>query len=111
MASLLAFTPPMRPAYVFSVIFLSISFMGTASAETEAPATLREAQAAAFVKVISNHFATWDTDKDGLLQVTEVNGAICNSAITGDEAAAVAALKRAIRSKTFTMPPLSLRNL
>jgi hypothetical protein len=94
------------------VFFVTCVMLGaTALAETEAAKALREKEATAFVSVVSGHFADWDTDKDGLLQAIEVNSAVCNSAIAGDEAAAVAALKRATRSKTFTMPPLSLKNL
>lgn len=87
-----------------------ISLLGAAVADTPPAPTKQEMQATAFVATLSSHFAAWDANKDGLLQTTELAATISNASVVGDEAAAVAAVKRASRTKGFTTP-LTLENL
>ncbi len=62
---------------------------------------------AAFLTQVGRHFPVWDADRDGVLSRTELDGLVASSKITGEGAAAVAALKRAVRSTKYQLPPLS----
>ena len=57
------------------------------------------------------HFAQWDSDHDGTLSTQEVDKAVSDPQTTGKTAAAIVALKRSLRSKTFTPPVLTLDNI
>jgi hypothetical protein len=97
-------------AYCAAPYLCLISLLGVALGDGPPAKTKQEVQAAAFLAALSSHFDAWDASKDGLLQTSELAAAISNAAVVGDEAAAVAAVKRASRSKGFTMP-LTLENL
>jgi hypothetical protein len=64
-----------------------------------------------FGGVVTDHFATWDRDHDGVLSTNELNILVADLQVTNRAAAAVAALKRASRSRTLKLPPLSLTNI
>src|SRR5689334_22812774 len=51
-----------------------------------------------FAEVVTKNFARWDKDKNGELSLDEVNRAIGDPAVKGPEAAAVAALRRGMKS-------------
>jgi len=51
-----------------------------------------------FAEVVAKNFARWDKDKNGELSLDEVNRAIGDPAVKGPEAAAVAALRRGMKS-------------
>lgn len=60
-------------------------------------------------QVIQKGFPVWDTDHDGSLTIEEINRALANPEVRGEEAAAVAAIYRAARSKSHPMqPPFAL---
>ncbi len=67
------------------------------------------ADAPPLAQVIQKGFPVWDIDHDGLLTLDEINLALANPEVRGEEAAAVAAIYRAARSKSHPMqPPFSL---
>lgn len=63
-------------------------------------------------QVIQRGFPVWDADKDGSLTIDEINLALANPGVRGEEAAAVAAIYRATRNKSHPMqPPFALADL
>jgi hypothetical protein len=64
-----------------------------------------------FMAVVAERFAAWDADGDAVVTAAELNGLVADPAVKGDEAAAVAALKRATRSRKVMLPPLTRANL
>lgn len=67
------------------------------------------ADAQPLAQVIQKGFPVWDIDHDGLLTLDEINLALANPEVRGEEAAAVAAIYRAARSKSHPMqPPFAL---
>ncbi len=65
-----------------------------------------------FLIEVQRSFANWDRDKNGELSREELEQAIVNPKIVGDEAAAIATLFSAVRStKTPDLPKLTLDNI
>lgn len=60
-----------------------------------------------FASIAGDRFDAWDTDKDGLLSAGEVDVLCIDPGVTGEEAAAVASIKRIIRSGRYAVPPLT----
>ncbi len=60
-----------------------------------------------FLAVVDACFAKWDGDGSGVIEVEEINAGVTDPAVKGDEAAALAALKRAARSRRYNLPALS----
>ncbi|QEL20853.1 C2 family cysteine protease [Limnoglobus roseus] len=60
-----------------------------------------------FAEQVKGSFARWDRDHDGTLSREEIDHAVSDPKVKGPEAAAVVALKRAMRSKTAKLPPLT----
>src|SRR5215212_7166561 len=77
----------------------------TGAAPTTAPTT-RPARTP-FTIVLSEHFDAWDTDDDGVLELAEIDQLIINPEVKYDLAAAAAAVKIAVRSGKFELPPLT----
>ncbi len=67
------------------------------------PSALADSQPLAVV--IEKGFPVWDSDHDGSLTLDEINRALANPEVRGEEAAAVAAIYRATRSKSHPMQP------
>lgn len=63
--------------------------------------------AADFVNQVMKNFDAWDKNKDGKLSSQEIDDLVDESHITGQGAAAVAALKRADRAAKTPLPPLT----
>jgi hypothetical protein len=61
----------------------------------------------AFVEQIHTHFAQWDLDHNGELSTGEIEQAVANPAVSGKAAAAVVALRRAVRGRTYDLPSLT----
>src|SRR5262245_47737906 len=63
-----------------------------------------------FLEQVRANFAAWDLDHDGKLEPKEIELDLANPAIKGDAAAAMAALRRAIRAnksrEAFTLAEL-----
>ena len=59
-------------------------------------------------EVVAPRFERWDLDRDGVLSGAELDRAVADPLNKGDEAAALAALKRAARSTRVKAPPLTL---
>lgn len=76
---------------------------GIVLAETPTP---RPAPKDAFLAQVAAHFAVWDADQNGTLSNAEIDTQVVNPKITGEEAAAVGALKRAARGSR-TMPAIA----
>ena len=64
-----------------------------------------------FLAVLEKNFAAWDADHDGVLSVNEINTLVESPKVLGEDAAAVAALKRASRFKKVTLPTFTLEHL
>jgi hypothetical protein len=82
---------------------ISITLPQTDAQETSRPDSL--------VNVVTTRFTEWDTNHDGVLTTNELNAAVADVKITGKDAAAIAALKRASRSSRTKCPPLTLENV
>ncbi len=64
-----------------------------------------------FVAVLEKNFTAWDSNDDGQFSVDEINQLVANAGIRGEDAAAVAALKRASRFRKVTLPSFTLEHL
>lgn len=60
-----------------------------------------------FAEIVTEKFGAWDADDDGTLTATEIDKACVDGKIKGAEAAAVAALKRIVRSDKYELPALT----
>ncbi|HEX4612970.1 MAG TPA: C2 family cysteine protease [Urbifossiella sp.] len=63
--------------------------------------------APSFVDQVKAHFARWDRDGNGTLSREEIDRAVADPAVKGPEAAAVVALRRAVRNTKTPLPPLT----
>jgi hypothetical protein len=82
------------------------------AAPTTAPSTLPSAASAGqqtpFVAVVLRDWSKWDVDNNGTISFAEINRAVADPSLTGDDAAASAAMKMVIRSRTGReLPPLT----
>jgi len=75
------------------------------------PVSAQSGSGTAFFKQVSEQFKAWDKDGDGVLSTNELDLAIGDVKVTGGNAAAVAALKRAQRSGRYSLPPFTLENI
>lgn len=64
-----------------------------------------------FLAVLTKNFASWDFDHDGLLSANELNKLVEAAEVHGEDAAAIAALKRASRFRTVKLPTFTLEHL
>jgi hypothetical protein len=76
------------------------------SLQAQAPAMTKPGPA--FLAVVSKHFAEWDIDKNGTLTGEELDQLVGKSDVRGPKAAAIAAMKRAMRSNKYECPPITL---
>ncbi|MCA1962694.1 MAG: hypothetical protein LDL31_01970, partial [Prosthecobacter sp.] len=82
-----------------------------------APASARDAETAAegdrqrFLTVLEKNFPAWDADHDGTLSASEINIRVADPQVRGQDAAAIAALKRASRLKKAPLPRFTLPHL
>lgn len=60
-----------------------------------------------FASIAGQRFEAWDTDSNGVLSAGEVDELCIDQDVTGEEAAAVASIKRIIRSGRYAVPPLT----
>jgi hypothetical protein len=79
-------------------LLLSGCFWAIASAGT----------ASTFLAEVDAHFKTWDADHDKVLSVAEIERGVASAEFKGAAAAAIASLRRAVRTKEFKLPPLTL---
>lgn len=79
-------------------LLLSGCFCAIASAGT----------AATFLEEIATHFKAWDADHDQVLSVAEIEKGVASPEFEGPAAAAIASLRRAVRTKEYKLPPLTL---
>lgn len=71
-------------------------------------AAITDVQAASpFLSEVDAHFKVWDQDKDGTLSVVEIENGVASPQFKGPAAAAVASLRRAVRTKDFKLPALT----
>ncbi|GEP45770.1 C2 family cysteine protease [Brevifollis gellanilyticus] len=62
-----------------------------------------------FLTIVDTKFASWDADTDGELERGELDKLVADREILGDQAAAVAALKRASRYKKIELPKFTAK--
>ena len=70
-------------------------------------ASLPAAEAPTFLEIVTTHFERWDRDRDGVLTVAELDTLVADPLNKGDEASAIAVLKRASRSTRIKIPRLT----
>lgn len=86
------------------ILVALILVVGQPSApKAEAPPRFRD--------VVQAHFAAWDKDSNARLSPEEVDALCVDPSIKGAEAAAVAAIKRVVRSDKFEVPELTIEGL
>ena len=64
-----------------------------------------------FVAVLEKNFTAWDANHDGQISTDEINQLVASPTIRGEDAAGVAALKRASRIRKVTLPSFTLEHL
>jgi len=64
-----------------------------------------------FDATLTQHFDAWDADDDLTLSPDEIDRACLDPKVTGAGAAAIAAIKRVVRSGSYELPPLTLAGL
>jgi hypothetical protein len=87
------------------------AWLGLVVVATASPAAETNAVPGSFLQIVNAQFATWDANRDGVLAVRELDALVADARITGRDAAAVAALKRASRGIKFQCPRLTLANI
>ncbi len=92
-----------------SLLFLTACLAALPLRSAEQPA--RESAVAGFIEQVNAHFPAWDQDKNGQLSLAELDAAGGSAKIVGGEAAAVAALKRALNNTKLPAPVLTLENI
>lgn len=65
----------------------------------------------AFLSEVDTHFKAWDLDHDGTLSVVEIEKSVASPEFKGASAAAIASLRRAVRTTTYKLPPLTQEGL
>ncbi|HEX5052153.1 MAG TPA: C2 family cysteine protease [Planctomycetota bacterium] len=60
-----------------------------------------------FAEVAAEHFASWDRNTDGKLDADEIDVLCVDPKVTGEQAAAAAAIKRIVRSGKYAVPELT----
>lgn len=91
--------------------------LGCLAMAASAGLTAREVEKASadadarLLQVMEAGFASWDEDQDGSLSAEEINRLVLKQEVRGEQAAVVAALKRAMRSRGVKLPPLTRENL
>ena len=98
----------MKSAFLitFLVAIYSVSPLAAREPETARPNAKED-----FLTIIDTNFGKWDGDANGELSMSELDVLVADSRITGDVASAVAALKRASRSRKVAIPPLTSANI
>lgn len=66
------------------------------------------AQTSAFLNEVDTHFKAWDLDHDGTLSVVEIENGVASPQFKGPAGAAIASLRRAVRTPSYKLPPLTL---
>jgi hypothetical protein len=61
-----------------------------------------------FKQVLTNYFAQWDADGNGVLSSNEIDVAVGSSKFQGEPAAAISAIKLVVRGGKYNLPPLTL---
>lgn len=67
--------------------------------------------ASAFLDAVAGRFSAWDADHDGVLSIPEIEHAVASPEFKGPEAAALASLRRAVRTRDYKLPPLTLESI
>ena len=78
-----------------------------AAAPATRPVVPPAADRSPFVTVLMRDFDAWDANHDGTLSAAEIDRAVLDPAVTGDDAAVAAALKVVARSTRLKAPPLT----
>lgn len=95
----------MRPT-IATFLLLAVSMLQARDEENPAAGDRQR-----FLAVLTKNFTAWDADHDGLLSTSEINHLVESADVRGEDAAAVAALKRASRSRMVKLPSFTLEHL
>jgi hypothetical protein len=88
---------------------LGVAFFGLGNLSLRASDS--SANPSPFLTQTAAAFSQWDADGDGTLSQPEIERAVADSQYRGETAAAVVALRRAIRGKDYQLPPLTREGL
>ncbi len=97
--------------------FFCISWVAIVLAVPGHPSPARDAEVAVaedrtrLIALLDQNFAQWDLDHDGVLEASEINHWVANPEVRGEQAAAMAALKRASRFRKPALPSMTLDEL
>ncbi|WP_395751957.1 hypothetical protein [Prosthecobacter sp.] len=83
----------------------SLFLAGLLALSCQTPAT------AAFLNEVQANFSAWDSDQDGVLSTAEIERGVASPLFKGPAGAAIASLRRAVRTPDFKLPPLTLVNI
>lgn len=100
-----------RCCYTLAMPLLSLALALLIQGQDAPPPAKAAAKPPTFAQVATEHFAKWDSDQNGTLSDQEIDVLCVRPTLVGPEAAAVAALKRIVRSGRFAVPPLTLPSL
>lgn len=105
-------SPAMRPLRLAVVALLTAALAAQQdpAPKPTAPAAAKAA-APTFDATLTQHFDAWDADDDQTLSADEIDRACLDPKVTGAAAAAIAAIKRVVRSGSYEVPPLTLDGL
>jgi hypothetical protein len=91
-----------RGGWVLGLVLLNCAL----AAPLRAAPTTRPAHTP-FVTVLLRDWDRWDTNHDGQLSIAEIDRAVLDPSVKGDDAAAAGTLKLLSRSTKVTVPPLT----
>ncbi|MGA2258105.1 MAG: hypothetical protein ABSG53_25855, partial [Thermoguttaceae bacterium] len=89
------------------VLLLATGSQGVADAK---PVVTQQEKEAALVQFAENHFARWDHNCNGILELEEIDRQVENHSVRGREAAVVVCIRRHLASKD-NQPRLSREEL
>ena len=74
-------------------------------------ASLQAFATPAFLREVDAHFAAWDKDQDGRLSTAEIERGVASPQFKGPAAAAIASLRRAVRTREYKLSALTRENI
>lgn len=93
--------------YTPLLLLLAVSMRAPAQPQPQGGERSRRDPGPPFAQIVEQHFASWDKDSSGELSAQEIDAACVDPGVKGAPAAAVAAMKRIVRSGQYDLPTLT----
>ena len=93
------------------MLFAALAFCLLPQDPAQAPQAGAKTATPTFAEVVASHFVEWDQDKNGELSGKEIDALCVAHRVRGEEAAAIAAIKRVVRSGKYELPPMTIAGL